>query len=68
MRHNRTPILYEIFAAYGNATQTAKALGVSKQCVAAWVLVPLKHVNKIAEDTGIPRDRLRPDIYGKEEV
>lgn len=64
MRHNRTPVFYDIFAAYGNATKTAKALGVTKQCVAAWKDVPLKHLVKIAKDTGIPREKLRPDLYG----
>ena len=65
MRHDREPILYDIFKAYGNALLTAKALGVSKQAIAAWKKVPIKHVNKIAKDTGIPREKMRYDIYGE---
>ena len=63
MRHNRAPIFYEIFAAYGNATKAALAIGVTKQAVSAWNKVPLKHTYKIMSDTGIPLHRIRPDIF-----
>lgn len=63
MRHNRTSALYEVFAAYGNATKTAKALGVTKQAVAAWKVVPFRHIKQIMDDTGLAREKIRPDLF-----
>jgi DNA-binding transcriptional regulator YdaS (Cro superfamily) len=64
MRHDRTPIFYEIFKIYGNASKLAKALGVSKQTVSAWKRVPIQHVLQIAQETQIPLEKIRPDVYG----
>lgn len=63
MKHDRTPVFYEIFNAYGNATKTAQALGITKQAVSAWDKVPMKHLKQIIAETGIPLERLRPDLF-----
>lgn len=64
MKKDRDPILLRVFAAYGNESMAAKALGVTRQALNIWVRVPLHHVKKIEADTGIPRAELRKDIYG----
>lgn len=42
--------------------------GVNKTTIMRWeqgkVPIPVKRLAKIAAVTGIPRERLRPDIYG----
>lgn len=41
----------------------AKTLQVSPQAISQWVRVPVTHVLKIEQLTGVPRHELRPDIY-----
>jgi len=65
MKQNRHPILLEAFQIYGTATKMAKALGVSRQAVSAWKRLPFKHIMQVSMETGIPREKLRPDIYGQ---
>jgi len=65
MRHDRNPILYKVFKAYGTASALAKALGVSKQTISVWEKIPVKHIMQIAHETGIDPQELRPDIYVK---
>lgn len=60
----RDEILIEVFARYGTASALAARLGVTRQSVSAWKCVPMKYVKLIEKDTGIPRDKLRPDVYG----
>lgn len=47
----------------------AEMLGVSKVTVFRWetgaFLIPVSKLNKVSEITGIPREQLRPDIFGK---
>jgi len=45
----------------------AKQLNVTLQAVSAWKKVPLRHVQTLSSMTGIPRERLRPDIYEESE-
>lgn len=49
---------------YGGYAALAVRLGLTRQAVWKWKAIPLKYVPLIAEDTGIPREKLRPDIYG----
>ena len=64
MKQNRDPILIEVFQHYGKSINLAKALGVTRQAVSAWKHVPFRYVGRIAKDTNIPREKLRPDIFG----
>jgi biotin operon repressor len=64
MKKERDPILEIVFKHYGNSHRLSKALGCSRQNVHSWQQIPLKHVKRISEETGISRDQLRPDIYG----
>lgn len=60
---DRSEILTRVFAHYGGAAALAKLLGVTRQAVHAWREVPLRHLKRIAAETNIPREELRPDLY-----
>lgn len=49
-------------------TMLARQLGVNKSSVALWILrrIPAERVLEIEQVTGIPRGKLRPDIYPAE--
>lgn len=64
MKKERTPVLEAVFKHYGNSHRLALLLGCSRQAVSVWQRVPFKYVKRISADTGIPREELRPDIYG----
>ena len=61
----RDPILLEVYAAFGSAASLARFLNVSRAAVCHWQRVPFKHLKTIEDATGIPRERMRPDIYGR---
>jgi DNA-binding transcriptional regulator YdaS (Cro superfamily) len=48
----------------GGARPLARVLGITHAAVLAWKAVPLRHLFRIEEITGIPREMLRPDIFG----
>lgn len=56
-------IIERLLDRYGGAVGLAARLGISRQAVWQWTKVPLKYVRIIEQDTGIPREKLRPDIY-----
>lgn len=58
--------LKEAIASAGGGKALARALGVSPQAVYQWSRVPVDRVLEVERFTGIPRGRLRPDIYGPE--
>lgn len=60
---DRPEIINRVFAHYGGASALAAVLGVSRQAVWVWQKVPLRHLKRIASETKIPREKLRPDIY-----
>jgi hypothetical protein len=41
----------------------ARMLGITKQAITRWHAVPLKHVKKLSEATGIPKHLLRPSDF-----
>lgn len=41
----------------------AAKLGISRQAISAWRIVPGKHAVKVSEETGVSLHELRPDIY-----
>jgi len=47
----------------GGLSQLARDLGISRQAVFQWKLIPWQHVLNIEKLTGLPRTLLRPDIY-----
>ena len=51
----------------GGATKAARRLGVSRQAIYNWLnngMVPIGQIILVERMTGIPREDLRPDIYG----
>ena len=67
MKYDRDPVLFQVFAHFGTMGALAKQLNVTLQAVSAWKKVPLRHVQTLSSMTGIPRERLRPDIYEESE-
>jgi hypothetical protein len=44
-------------------TLLAKELHLTPAAVSAWNHVPMRYLAKISKETGIPRQKLRPDLY-----
>ena len=50
----------------GGPSALALALGnITPQAVGQWRKIPVERVNDVARVTGIPREKLRPDIFGE---
>mgnify|MGYP002480997932 CR=1 FL=1 len=48
----------------GGPVKIARALGLrSHTSVLKWTAIPVKHVAKLESEFGIPREKLRPDIF-----
>ncbi len=54
--------------AAGSKAALGRLLGVSRQAVHQWHHCPMKHVIAIERATGVPRERLRPDLYRTAEL
>lgn len=59
----RNPIIKKVVQTYGSYSELARAMNVTRQSVWLWKEVPLKHIRKIAEFTGLKLHELRPDVY-----
>ena len=60
-------ILNDVFAATGTAAALGALLGISRSAVSQWQKVPLRYLKQVSELTGIPRRKLRPDLYDDED-
>jgi DNA-binding transcriptional regulator YdaS (Cro superfamily) len=58
----------EAFAALGGKTELARKLGLTRQAVSLWRVVPAHHVADVAELSGIPREVLRPDVFRPSDI
>jgi len=54
----------DVILAVGGLSELSRRLGVTRQAVSNWNKVPFKYIRSISEMTGIPREKLRPDLYG----
>lgn len=63
MKANRDPIIVEALRKVGTLAKLAEACGITVQAVSLWVRVPAAQVLNVERATGIPRERLRPDLY-----
>lgn len=55
--------LDEVFRSTGGASELARRLGISQPSVSSWTRVPASRVAAVEAVTGVPRNRLRPDLY-----
>jgi DNA-binding transcriptional regulator YdaS (Cro superfamily) len=62
-------VLSRIDSHFKNQTDLGSAVGVRQSVVSVWLSgkapIPPHRAKKIAELTGIPREEIRPDIFGK---
>lgn len=49
----------------GLSASLAKHLNISKQAVSDWKKVPIGRLADVEDFTGIPRERLRPDLFAR---
>ena len=61
---DRDPIVDEVIRTAGTLAKVGDACGITAQAVADWSRVPAHQVIAVEALTGIPRERLRPDLYG----
>ena len=47
----------------GGIVKLSEALGLSRAAASNWQEIPVNHVAKLEQLTGIPREVLRPDIF-----
>ena len=47
----------------GSAAELARRLGIKRQAIIQWTEIPIRHVHKVNEVTGIPLTDLRPDVF-----
>ena len=59
-----TITIKDIAAKVGGVVSLSKQLGLSRGAVSQWDKVPLERVSAVAKLTGIPRELLRPDVFG----
>ena len=55
--------LSEIRSKKGLQSQLARHLGVTRQAISDWPVVPIDRLRAVEKFTGIPREKLRPDIF-----
>lgn len=48
---------------YGLAAALARHLGLRPSTISEWRAIPAHHVVAVAHFSGIPREKLRPDIF-----
>ncbi len=63
----RDPGLNEAFRSAGGVTELARRLGISQPSVSNWIRVPAERVIAVEAVTGVPRTKLRPDLYGEKQ-
>jgi DNA-binding transcriptional regulator YdaS (Cro superfamily) len=52
-------------AAAGSMRKLGDKLGISAQAIQQWKQIPAHQIIAVERVTGIPREKLRPDLYAK---
>jgi hypothetical protein len=58
-------VIKEAAEKVGGVPELARRLGVSRQAIDQWTEVPPERAADLERVTGIPRSRLRPDLFGQ---
>lgn len=58
-----SPGLKEIRERKGLQSALARELGVTRQAISDWPVVPIDRLKDVEKFTGISREKLRPDIF-----
>lgn len=48
----------------GGAKFLAAKMGLKRQLVHAWKIIPARHALRVEKETGVSRHALRPDVFG----
>lgn len=64
MSRHKNSVVNEAALAVGGIRQLADKLALSYQAVWKWHRIPAGRVLDVERLSGIPRERLRPDLYG----
>ena len=57
-------IVREVAKCVGGVPELARRLGISRQAIYQWEAIPAEKVHAIAHMTGLPKSKLRPDLFG----
>jgi DNA-binding transcriptional regulator YdaS (Cro superfamily) len=57
------PVIYRAACAAGGLRELARRLGITPTAIRKWYRVPDDRIIAIEKVTGIPREKLRPDLY-----
>jgi DNA-binding transcriptional regulator YdaS (Cro superfamily) len=55
--------LARAIATAGSRNKLARQLGISREAVSQWQVVPLGRCLTVEQLTGVPRHELRPDLF-----
>lgn len=65
MARTRTDIgLQKAISAAGTISALAVRLNLTAQAVSQWDAVPIERCADVERETGVPRNELRPDVFG----
>jgi len=59
-------VIREAAEKVGGVPALARQLGVSRQAIYQWTEIPLERTADVERITGIPRSRLRPDLFARD--
>jgi DNA-binding transcriptional regulator YdaS (Cro superfamily) len=62
--HTRNETVERVICALGGVSRASEVLHISMQAVSKWKRIPSGRIDQIERLTGIPRNEMRPDIYG----
>lgn len=65
---DRPDALAEAIEAIGGVGKLAEGLGISGPAISQWGRVPAERVIQVERLTGVPRHKLRPDLYPSEDA
>lgn len=65
---NRDVGLMEAIEAAQGVSALAERISITASAVSQWRRVPAERVLAVEAATGIPRERLRPDLYARDEA